>query len=67
MFTETHAQFLAELERLRAKIVCQIPDANERKTLMGTLANDESLGFFVANGPEKWRTNADEQIAVHSS
>lgn len=65
MFTETHAQFLAELEHLRVKIINEIPAA-ERKALMGKLADDESLGFFVANGPEKWRNYADEQIAVRS-
>lgn len=60
MFTETHARFLAELECLRARVIKEIPDAGERKTLMGKLADDESLGFFVANGCEKWRTYADE-------
>lgn len=63
MFTETHARFLAELECLREKIIREIPDAAERKALMGTLADDESLGFFVANGPEKWRTYADEILS----
>jgi precorrin-2 dehydrogenase/sirohydrochlorin ferrochelatase len=62
MFTETHAQFLTELEHLRAKILKDIPDAAQRKAVMGKLAADESLGFFVANGTEKWRRYADEQI-----
>lgn len=63
MFTETHAKFLAELECLRAKVIKEIPDAAERKSLLGKLADDESFGIFMTSGAEKWRQYADEQMA----
>jgi precorrin-2 dehydrogenase/sirohydrochlorin ferrochelatase len=70
MFTDAHAQFLAELESLRTRIIKDIPDPAERKALMGKLADDESFGLFVANGIDQWRRYADDMIAkamVHSS
>ena len=70
MFTDEHARFLSELECLRAKILKNVTDQAERKTLMGKLADDESFGIFVGSGLEQWRKYADELIAqsmVHSS
>ena len=64
MFTETHAQFLSELECLRVKVIKEMPDTVQRKVLMGKLADDDSFGFFTTNGAEKWRKYADEQIAI---
>ncbi|MDO8302362.1 MAG: bifunctional precorrin-2 dehydrogenase/sirohydrochlorin ferrochelatase [Sedimentisphaerales bacterium] len=66
MFTETHAQFLAELECMRIKVIHDIPDADGRKTVMGTLADDESLGVFTADA-DNWRRYADEIISRHTA
>jgi precorrin-2 dehydrogenase/sirohydrochlorin ferrochelatase len=67
MFTDTHARFLAELECLRPRIVKEITDPAERKVLMGKLADDDSFGFFMANGLEQWRRYADDLIAASLS
>jgi precorrin-2 dehydrogenase/sirohydrochlorin ferrochelatase len=66
MFTDQHAEFLKELECLRARILKDISDAAERKTLMGKLADDESFGVFIASGVEHWRKYAAELIAQHT-
>jgi precorrin-2 dehydrogenase / sirohydrochlorin ferrochelatase len=67
IFTETHAQFLAELECLRKKIIKEIPDAAGRKSLMGKLADDESFGLFMAKGTDQWHLYADDLIAQHTA
>jgi precorrin-2 dehydrogenase/sirohydrochlorin ferrochelatase len=66
MFTDAHAEFLKELECLRARILKDIPDQAERKTLMGKLADDESFGIFIGHGVQEWRKYADELISKHT-
>jgi precorrin-2 dehydrogenase/sirohydrochlorin ferrochelatase len=63
IFTEEHGQFLAELERVRAEIIRQIPASEERKALLGLLVDDESFEYFRANGPAAWRERAQAMIA----
>jgi len=65
MFTDTHAKFLSELECLRAKVISELPGAEERKTVMGKLSDDASFEIFTASGPDKWRWYADELIAQY--
>ncbi len=62
LFTETHGRFVTELEKARQKVIKQIDDPNQRKALLGQLVKDESLKFFIDNGPEKWHTRANEII-----
>jgi precorrin-2 dehydrogenase/sirohydrochlorin ferrochelatase len=66
MFTDAHAKFLAELECLRAKIMKEVPEPADRKTLLGRLADDESFGFFMANGVEQWHQYAEELIVQYT-
>jgi precorrin-2 dehydrogenase/sirohydrochlorin ferrochelatase len=54
MFTETHAQFVKELEKLRNRIIAEIPTPDQRKILLGQLVSDESFDYFAAHGPQKW-------------
>ncbi len=58
IFTEEHGQFLAELERVRREIIEQIPEAADRKTILGKLVDDESFEYFRTNGPAAWRERA---------
>ncbi len=62
IFTEKHGQFLAELETIRKEIIKDVSEPNERKALLGKLADDESFEYFVENGPTQWRTFAEELI-----
>ncbi|MGD8499294.1 MAG: bifunctional precorrin-2 dehydrogenase/sirohydrochlorin ferrochelatase [Phycisphaerales bacterium] len=62
IFTDKHGQFLAELETLRKRIIKDVPELPDRKTVLGRLADDTSFGYFVENGPSKWRTFADELV-----
>ena len=58
MFTEEHGRFLAELERIRKEIIEEVPDAGDRKSLLGKLVDDESFEYFRTNGPAAWRERA---------
>lgn len=60
IFTEKHGQFLAELEKMRQKIIKNVPEANNRKIILGKLTDDESFEYFVQNGHEKWCNYANE-------
>jgi len=62
VFTEKHGQFLAELETLRKQIIKNVPDAADRKALLGELVDDKSFEYFLENGPAQWRIFAGELI-----
>ena len=62
LFTEKHGEFLAELECMRQKIIAEIADPADRKTLLGRLVDEKSFEYFVENGPAEWRTFADELV-----
>ncbi len=62
IFTEQHGQFLAELEKLRKKIIQNVTDPADRKIVLGQLADDESFEYFVENGSAKWHAFADEMV-----
>jgi precorrin-2 dehydrogenase/sirohydrochlorin ferrochelatase len=62
IFTEQHGEFLAELENIRKKIIQNVPDPADRKTVLGQLADDESFEYFAENGSAKWHVFAAEMI-----
>jgi len=65
IFTEKHGEFLAELQKLRSRVILDVPDSAQRKALLGRLADDESLNYFIENGPAAWRSRADKLIAEY--
>jgi len=67
IFTEKHGQFLDELEKIRTYVMDTIPDATDRKTLIGELVGDASFDFFVEKGGQEWQKNAEEKIKSHIS
>ncbi len=62
IFTEEHGRFLVELQAIRQKIIDEVPEPAERKTVLGLLVDDESFEYFVRNGPEQWRVRTEEII-----
>ncbi len=62
IFTEKHGEFLAELEKLRKKIIKEIPEPQDRKSTLGLLVNDESFDYFINSGAVKWRKKAAQTI-----
>jgi len=62
IFTEKHGEFLAELETIRKYIIEEVPDAADRKTILGGLVGDESFKYFVENGAASWRKYAEKII-----
>jgi precorrin-2 dehydrogenase/sirohydrochlorin ferrochelatase len=62
LFTEKHGEFLAELEVSRKRIIKDLPDTADRKTLLGRLADDKSFEYFTENGPAEWRKWAEKII-----
>ncbi|MBM4104235.1 MAG: bifunctional precorrin-2 dehydrogenase/sirohydrochlorin ferrochelatase [Planctomycetes bacterium] len=54
MFTDAHGQFVEELEKVRRRLITEIPDADRRKALMGELAGDESFEYFTSHGAPQW-------------
>jgi precorrin-2 dehydrogenase / sirohydrochlorin ferrochelatase len=67
IITEQHGQFLAELEWARKKILEDISDPADRKALMGEVVDDESFGYFTANGSVAWREKTENRIRSHQS
>jgi len=66
-FTDKHGEFLAELETFRKRIVKDVPDAADRKALLGQLADDESFEYFVENGPAAWHDRAEKITKEYQS
>jgi precorrin-2 dehydrogenase/sirohydrochlorin ferrochelatase len=62
IFTDTHGQFLAELETLRKTVVEDVSDQSRRKAILGRLVDDESFKYFTQNGPAAWRRRAEKTI-----
>jgi precorrin-2 dehydrogenase/sirohydrochlorin ferrochelatase len=67
IFTARHGQFLAELETFRKRIIQQVADPADRKTLLGQVADDKSFEYFAKNGPAQWRTFAEDLISSLSA
>jgi len=66
-FTDKHGEFLAELERIRKRIVDDVPNPADRKTLLGELADDESFEYFIENGSAAWRDRAEKIVQEQKS
>ncbi|MBN1972709.1 MAG: bifunctional precorrin-2 dehydrogenase/sirohydrochlorin ferrochelatase [Sedimentisphaerales bacterium] len=62
IFTEQHGEFLEVLEKIRLKIIEEVPEQNKRKIILGKLCDDNSFEYFIRNGSEKWQTYANELI-----
>jgi precorrin-2 dehydrogenase/sirohydrochlorin ferrochelatase len=60
IFTEAHGEFLSLLEQARKKIINDIADSGQRKTILGRLVDDESFQYFIEKGPKEWNIRADE-------
>jgi len=62
-FSDKHGQFLAELEKLRKRIIKDVPETSDRKALLGQLVDDKSFEYFIENDPVKWQAYADKLIS----
>jgi len=60
IFTEKHGQFVTELETIRKDIIEDVPDTSDRRALLEQLSDDESFEYFAENGPDMWRSRAEE-------
>ena len=61
-FTEEHGRFLEQLEKMRKRVLEEVPDANQRKAILGQLASDESFHIFKQTGRGAWSEYAHEII-----
>jgi precorrin-2 dehydrogenase/sirohydrochlorin ferrochelatase len=61
-FTRKHGEFLAEVETLRKRIIKDVPDAADRKAVLGKLVDDESFKYFAENGSAAWHDRAEKII-----
>jgi precorrin-2 dehydrogenase/sirohydrochlorin ferrochelatase len=59
--------FVETLEQVRRHIMDTISDPDRRKTLLGYLANDESMEVFIRNGSDAWRNYANEILQSNHS
>lgn len=62
MFTDSHGQFVEELEKVRQYIITEISNPDQRKAVMGELASDESFDYFTTHGHEKWHEHCHGRI-----
>jgi len=62
IFTDIHGRFVDELETIRKQVIVEVPDPAQRKAKLGQLVKDESLEYFMKNGPEAWRSRAKNLI-----
>ena len=62
VITEDHGRFLDALENIRRLVTENISDSDDRKVILGRLADDASFDYFKNNGPEKWKQFAQKII-----
>ena len=62
LFTQTHGEFLKELEEMRIKVLKSISNPDERKAILGRLASDESFNIFNEQGRANWKEYAHAQL-----
>jgi precorrin-2 dehydrogenase/sirohydrochlorin ferrochelatase len=62
IFTDTHGQFVEQLEKVRKYIISEIHDPDQRKAIMGELASDDSFDYFSSQGSEKWHEHCRGRI-----
>ncbi len=62
IFTEKHGEFLAELEKLRKRIITEVDEPADQKALLGELVDDKSFEYFIENDQDQWRTYVEERI-----
>ena len=67
VFTDKHGLFVGELEALRKRVIDEVPDAADRKTVFGELVDDRSFDYFDKNGPAAWRGRAEKILSEHKS
>jgi hypothetical protein len=48
---------------MRKRIIDALSSPADRKSLLGSLVDDESFEYFKANGPNAWRERAENLIA----
>jgi len=65
-FTDKHGEFVTELQALRKRIIDDVPNPTDRKTLLGQLVDDKSFEYFVQNGAAQWRAFADTLISMET-
>ncbi len=62
-FTEDHSRFMVELEAVRKKVIENLSELADRKSLLGKLVDDQSFDYFIKNGSAAWHDRADKLIA----
>ncbi|RKY09760.1 MAG: hypothetical protein DRP56_02190 [Planctomycetota bacterium] len=62
LFTETHGRFLEQLQKVRSQILKRVSDPNQRKSLLGQLAGDESFDIYNRKGQQHWIAYANALI-----
>ncbi|OQY07894.1 MAG: hypothetical protein B6I25_00575 [Planctomycetales bacterium 4572_13] len=62
LFTETHGRFVEQLQKVRTQILEQVSEPNQRKTLLGQLAGDESFDIYNRKGQQHWIEYANDRI-----
>jgi len=67
VFTAEHGHFLVELERARKRIIEQVANPGERKSLLGKLVDNESFEYFKTNGSNAWRERAEALIQAEAA
>ena len=58
-----HKKILYQLEKLRKRIINEVPVPAERKALLGQLVSDKSFEYFTEKGPDEWRDFADKLMS----
>ncbi|HEV57857.1 MAG TPA: bifunctional precorrin-2 dehydrogenase/sirohydrochlorin ferrochelatase [Phycisphaerales bacterium] len=66
MFTELHGRFVEALEQARCRVIERVPDANDRKVLMGEMVRGESFDYFAEHGRDAWQARIDDMIREHT-
>ena len=59
IFTDEHGEFLAELAGFRQLVIESVAALENRKTLLGLLADDESFAYFREHGAAAWRRRSE--------
>jgi precorrin-2 dehydrogenase/sirohydrochlorin ferrochelatase len=67
IFTEEHGEFVNELEKVRKRIINEVPKASSRNAILGELVADKSFEYFKQNGQTEWHSQAEKIINKHTA
>ena len=63
LYTDKHGEFVDLLLWARQQTLAHLSDANQKRSISGWLAGNDSFDLFATKGAQAWRAMAEQKIA----